>query len=670
MIRLRNSGIATLILLLPAALSANVTGTNVTVNSGQTVNLESSSGSVGSGGGDILFTGTGISFQTSAKGIAIPGQSGASTFNSLVSIGASGFSAFSSAFSSSSITPLTNGEIIAYKTNAGNTGALLINSVSSSSMNIQFVTFETGSGSGGGGGPVITSVLNNYGLISSGFANSGIALGSLFIIKGSGMASATSVSSLQSSAAGLPTTLNGASVSVTVNGTTTHPVFYYAEDIQLALVMPSNTPTGTGTVTVTYNGQTSNAFNITVVSNGFNFATYYGNGSGLGIATNVNTGAFYNYTNSIPPGTTVVLWGSGLGGDATRDTTFSTANIASIPGLSAIYVGGVRATIQYQGPSGYPGVNQINVLIDPSTPTGCFVSVTGVTAGGAQAGMTTNFMTLPIGTGTCSDPALGYSSSLVNSVNSNANFKNGYTFMLYSVTDGQTPLTEAAASFLNYSFSSFTNQAKIVSVGGCYVEENDSSSALSAATGLDAGSISVTSPNSVSPNPVNLASLASFLPGFYGSVNTSTGASTLPAGFLTQAGGTFTFAGAGGKDVGAFNSSLTFPTPLMTWTNASITSVTRSQGATVTWSGGAPGTYVTITGSATSTNYTGSFTCLAPVAPGTFTVPPYIVSTVPAANGSMTVSNSTVPNPFTATGLDYGYSVGIVTYTNSSVTYK
>ncbi len=209
-------------------------------------------------------------------------------------------------------------------------------------------------GSGGSGGPpppaapTVTGILNNYSFTPPGFPNSGIAPGALFIIQGTGMADPSAKAVLQSSASpGLPTTLNGASVKVTVNGTTTIPAFYYAIAAQLALVLPSNTPAGTGQVTVTYNGQSA-SFPIQVVSSAMGFDSYYGTGVGLGVATDNGTGALYNYTNSIPPGTTVVLWGSGLGGDASRDTTF-VAPPAAINNLAHFYVGGVEASIAYQG---------------------------------------------------------------------------------------------------------------------------------------------------------------------------------------------------------------------------------------------------------------------------------------------------------------------------------
>src|ERR1019366_9235972 len=124
----------------------------------------------------------------------------------------------------------------------------------------------------------------NHGLIPAGFSNNGIAPGSLFIIKGTGLADPNAQAlALQSSAgAGLPTTLNGASVKVTVNGTTTVPVFYYALATQLALVLPSNTlPTRQAQVTVTYNNQTTGAFPVQVVQSAMGFDAYYGTGSGL-----------------------------------------------------------------------------------------------------------------------------------------------------------------------------------------------------------------------------------------------------------------------------------------------------------------------------------------------------------------------------------------------------
>lgn len=59
-----------------------------------------------------------------------------------------------------------------------------------------------------------------------------------------------------------------------------------------------------------------------------------------------------------------------------------------------------------------------------------------------------------------------------------------------------------------------------------------------------------------------------------------------------------------------------------------------------------------------------TFTCTAPVAAGQFTVPAAVLLSLPASastsgipSGALTVGTYTNPKSFTATGLDYGYSI-------------
>src|SRR5437879_2754349 len=94
--------------------------------------------------------------------------------------------------------------------------------------------------------------------------NGGIAQGSLFVIFGAEMGPGSLV---QQSGCPLPRTqgLSGTSVQVTVNGTTVNCPMIYTSAGQVAAILPSNTPMGTGTVTVTYNGQASPPQSITVV---------------------------------------------------------------------------------------------------------------------------------------------------------------------------------------------------------------------------------------------------------------------------------------------------------------------------------------------------------------------------------------------------------------------
>src|SRR6185312_7543658 len=69
---------------------------------------------------------------------------------------------------------------------------------------------------------------------------------------------------------------------------------------------------------------------------------------------------------------------------------------------------------------------------------------------------------------------------------------------------------------------------------------------------------------------------------------------------IPQSGGTFTFTGLGGKDVGAFTATLNLAA-LLNWTNpGAAANIDRSQPLHVTWTGGSPGSYVYIVGASGS----------------------------------------------------------------------
>jgi uncharacterized protein (TIGR03437 family) len=646
---MRAVSIGVLFLAVPLIGWADINGTQA-LTAGSSFSLDT--GATVSSGGDILWSGTSIALQGKATGYNL-GNLGASAFSVLSQ---ATLSSFAAGFNQTPIpaSVLVVGDVFAVKTNGGNYAAALVTAASGTSLTIQFVTYGASSTPSG---PTITQVLNNFSYTPAGFPNSGIAPGTLFVVIGSGLADPKAQAVLQSSAPpGLPTTLNGASVKVTINGTTTIPVFYYAIAVQLALVLPSNTPTGTAQITVTYNGQTSAPYSFQVTQSSMGFDSYYGSGTGLGVATNSVTGTLYGYANSVPPGTNVTLWGSGLGADAARDATFVGAAFP-INNLAHVYVGGVDAPILYQGASGYPGVNQVNITIPVSSPTGCNVSLVGVTA----AGVPTNFTTLPIGTGPCSDPILGPLSGNQQNLNAQGPIKVGALILAHSTSiasGGSSSVTDvAAASFQSVAGTTYANNPAAISLGGCMVSQTLGSSNTTQ-TFLDAGSLTVTNPSGT----VAALTTQPVLPGYYSSL--------LPAGFISASGGTFTFKGAGGANVGAFTANLPMPTPLLSWTNASAAAtVTRSAGLPVTWSGGAAGTYVSISGTSSSGSQTGSFTCIVPVAAGQFTVPTYVLGALPAGSGSVTITNISNAT-FQATGLDLGWALGEVSYATSGTSFK
>jgi uncharacterized protein (TIGR03437 family) len=626
-----------------------------TLSTGQTLNFDT--GATATSGGDIMWTTAGIVPQSKATiGNYINDAPSAPTiFAGLNLTAVSTICAVSCNSLTIAASQISTGDIFFFKTNGGNYGAALVTSTNglTSTVTLQYATYGgTGTGSGG---PTITVVGNNYGNVPAGFSNSGIAQGALFFVVGTGLATPGTVAVLQNAVGTtLPTTINGANITVTVGSTTVTPAMYYAQPTAVAGVLPSNTPLGAGTVTVTYNNQTSNSYSIQVVASAMGFDAYNQGGTGLGVATNPSNGLLYNYGNSIPPGTTVVLWGSGLGADPkpTRDTTYvAVTSVAadSINGLTHIYVGGVDGGAPgYQGASGYPGLNQINFTIPVNAPTGCNVSLVGVNA----LGVATNVVTLPIGNGSCSDPVFGVSGSQTQSLSGQTNVSSGVVGVYQMTSPGTGVSGFAIANFDNYSGSVYGDAVGLVSLGGCVINQSVTSTLITRAfTGLDAGILTVTGP---SGTPLTLSAQSTVVGQSF---------AQLPSGYIPTTGGTFTFKGTGGANVGSFTASVAFPNPVLNWTNQSAAAtVTRSSGLTIAWTGGTSGTYVSIIGSSSSpsTSAYGGFTCLAPVSAGQFTVPAYILSAMPAGSGSVTVDNNTNYQTFTASGLNYGAAYGIV----------
>jgi uncharacterized protein (TIGR03437 family) len=443
---------------------------------------------------------------------------------------------------------------------------------------------------------------------------------------------------------------------VSVGGTTVQPAMYYATPSQIAAVLPSNTPTGSATITVSYNGAMSNAFSFQVVPSALGINTYFGTGGGLILATDTS-GSIFNYTNSAKPGQTIVLYGSGLGADtADSDTVFtSTPHAVNTP--LKIYIGGIPATILYSGSSGYPGYDQIDLTIPENVPTSCYVGLVGVTGSGNNI-TTTNFGSLAISPsgGECNDSIFGISGTTVSTLTGQASVSYGDVFVGQLIQPANPPATGTATE--NIAFADFTKETgaaygsssgSAFSLGSCYVSEVVSATGSTpTVVGLDAGTLTLTGP----AGTYTLKPL-SFEKGDYTDI--------LPSNAITSSGGAFTYNGGGGADVGSFKTTINLPNPLLAWTNQSAAAtINRAQGVTVDWTGGASGSYVIIEGYASdqNTGANGSFTCIANQSALTFAVPSYVTSTLPAGSGSLIVENVASYGTFSATGLNFGISFG------------
>jgi uncharacterized protein (TIGR03437 family) len=660
---------AAVAILLPVALRADLTGT-VTLQSGSTFSFDT--GATAASGGDILFTGTNITFQGSATGYSFTAV-GATEYSGLSQSLLSGFP--SSLYTQSAISggALVVNEVFAVHTIGGNYAKVLVTAVSSSSITFQYDTFGVSGGGGGGGGgsttPQITAVVNNSSLIPAGFSNSGIAPSTLFVIEGTNLANAGTPSLWNVVQSQLPLTQNGASISVTVGGTTVHPAIYYTcsgalgsasgcgttapAASMIAAVLPSGTPTGQGTLTVTYNGTPSAPADIQVVPSALGIDTYNG---GTGVITDAVSYLLLTPTSAGKPGEDITLWGTGLGADpggAISDTT-SLSTQRPISANLQIYIGGVPVTnFLYQGGTLYPGVSIIIVQIPASVPTGCYVPVVGVVGN-----VVSNTVTIPIAPngGVCSDPAFGITGTTISSQSGQTTTSSGVVEVVQETSSATgTPQTsdDAFALFDRTTSSSSSSSSGIVSPGACLLNQyvNESSS-TSTSTGLNAGTITVTGP---SGGAVTLNSIPQ-VTGEY--------VAQLASGAIPSSGGSFTFNGSGGTDVGSFTATINFPNPILSWTNQSAAAnITRTSGLQVTWNGGASGSIVIINGSAsasTSGAY-GSYTCIAPVSAGSFTVPSYILLGLPAGTGTTSVENATNYTRFSASGLaNGGIAIGAV----------
>jgi uncharacterized protein (TIGR03437 family) len=591
-----------------------------------------------------------------AGGYLVPGATGSAAFNALTQTSLAGFT-YSTNFNLA--TPqLAVGAIVAIKTQTGKYAKLLVTALTpanaSGSISLQFTTYGVG-GSGNSVQPTVTAIANNYSPVPQGAPNWGIAPGSIFIIQGSGLAGTTT--SLQSSASpGLQTSLNGVTVQVQVVNTKVLCYLYYLSPTQIDVVLPSNTPTGAGTLTVTNNGVASAGTAITVSLAAYGILSYNGT---LAAAYDAGNNLITPF-NAANPGQTIALWGSGLGADPSNDDHLFPQKQNNLAGANLqAFVGGVSAPIVYAGRSQYPGLDQVVLTIPASVTPGCYVSVVIV----ASQITPSNLATIPVAASgkSCSDAGNPIAPQQYQTLGSQTPAKVGALVLLEAVGSGGG--TAAGGSFQQMSGFGATVGYGSVSIGSCIVVY--SVSALSTTnSGLNAGSaITLTGPaGALTVGPYSGTGGG---PGIY--------VAAAPSGFIPAGGGTFTFDNGGGADVGHFSASLVFPGSF-TWTNqAQVTTVLQSQGLTVNWSGGAGGGFASVSGVAAATlagtsNAGVTFTCYAPLAAGTFTVPPAVLLSMPSGSGTLTVGVLATPSAFTAPGLDFGVTTGAIGYTQT-VTY-
>ena len=489
-----------------------------------------------------------------------------------------------------------------------------------------------------------------------------IAQGSVFTVFGDNLGPDSPV---QANGFPLPTSggLAGTSVRVAVNGTSLDAPILYTSAKQVSAILPSATPLGSGTLTVTYEGLEASPAPITVVGRSFAIYTVSQNGQGPGVVQNVYSPTDIR-TNTLfetaRAGQAAVLWGTGLGAVSGNEAA------GVLPGDQSaldmhLWVGGRDATVFYRGRSGCcAGVDQINFIV-PDGVEGCYVPIT-VQVGDSISPYSS--MSIRSDGGTCSLP-FGLTSADLDAARARGGIRlgnirlNNYTLLFRNSGDSEIGAV-GTADFYNFPVTEFGNVdeftsssqlgiegslgdlwgiARHVAPGTCTVSTHLMPEPNSG-TPLDAGSISVDG-TSLGSRPGHY--YFGGYPLFPGMVS-GTGGATAPA-------------------VGAFQVAAS---PLRALSANIPASLDRAAGTLVKWFGGDPDGFIYIIGWVEpSPPRTGTvFTCLERASKGSFLVPPSVTLAFPEVKAPSTdsfpepyieVVGISPPVRFDAAGLDAGF---------------
>ncbi len=536
----------------------------------------------------------------------------------------------------------------------------------------------------------------------------GIAQGSIFVIFGWQLGPDQLV---QAPAYPLQPELAGTSVSVTAAGQTLACPMVYTSSRQVAAILPSATPTGEVMLSVTYGGQTTYPYFMTVVKSGFGVYTTSATGAGPGSITGTDY-ALNTFSHTAKPHDVIVLWGTGLG-PAPGDDAAGPQPGVEFDGVS-VYIGNQPAKLIYAGRSGgYAALDQINVEV-PEVAGGCFVPV--VVHSGSQVSNYVSLAVEPSGNN-CTN-AGGVPEDLLASAAGGSPmrvglialgpmgvFEGGGFGVAFSAAERVSALLGvrltdsdvvqlvratrsrnqkavrqvlarykiapadltpdviravrkavrmdgfvAAAAFGEYSglgIAAAQIGAVFPAPGTCTVLKSPPAAPGSDGRGLDAGMALTLT------GPLGAHSLSRYTNGLYAAELGAGFGSVLPPGMYQITGG-------GGRDIPALASSFTISTSLV-WTNkTAVSAIDRIQPLTVTWSGGSPTGHVLIGGWAHGERTAAAFACVEQVTKGAFTIPAHVLAALPASDsvGSyIFVAQHPLDNRLNIPGLNLAYFV-------------
>jgi uncharacterized protein (TIGR03437 family) len=556
-------------------------------------------------------------------------------------------------------------------TYAGATGSFTLTGSSTSSGTSIVIQFS-GPGTivtGGPATPAITAVLD----AASNTAN--LAEGTIFIVKGSNLCPSEPNGLVEYNIPRPTVGSDGVKITFTPTsgGTGTDALLWYEYNpsgtCQLAAILPSTVATGNYNVTVT-NGTVSAPFATQVLKSKFSLFTQDSSGTGLASVQNYISASqvdLNSFTSGNGKGTTIspahpgqflLAYGTGMGPAPGDDNILSpvydfTANGYTVQAV----VGGMTVPVSFAGRAGYAGEDQVNVALPANVPTGCAVSFQ-ISVNGTLSNAT--FISIAPNTTATACVQAGFTTAQLQNLDDGGTYNVG-GFSLEDISEniagfGSTTIAEAGGEFTRFTgyqlASASTATVTSSTVGACtiYTVSGTASATVTSGGGtlLDAGAITLTGPAGSSLTNVALTDSSDAYSLTIGSI------AGIPGGVNgTIVAGTYTLNGAGGKDVGKFTASVTIGSPL-TVTGGLPTTVARSAGMTLNWTGGNATDIVEIIGvssaSATSSSST-EFVCTTTAGQRTFTVPSSVLTQLPAsaANAGFLEVVST-PSPTSGNG--------------------
>jgi hypothetical protein len=339
----------------------------------------------------------------------------------------------------------------------------------------------------------------------------------------------------------------------------------------------------------------------------------------------------------------------------------------------SLFLGGAKADVIYQGRSGCCiGEDQIVFRVPDGAPTGCAVPLLV-----QVSGQLSNSVSIPVAKGSrdCTPVNAAFASvNVEQAVMSGVPVSSSFITVSHQLTGALPPVFR---DHINFEFLKITgyvpgSQPFFLSWvdyqpdGTCFVLpfNTEIDPPITDLVGLDGGTtFTITGSNGSTQVTGGKA-------GGVGATISDTGA------FLVA--GSYTIKANGGSDIGPFTATTNFPQAPKLTSPTDGSTVVRSNGMTVTWTGGEPNGSVRIV---VSSAFDGSFTagrqafCQAPAKAGTFTIPSYILTALPAGTfGGIVLQPAPASVPFTASGIalgmietrhdgtGYGYGAGAGTF--------